>query len=160
MNSATPAIPEDLKPYADRLTGPAARLAKLTRTLKELIARETALLKSNLPREAQKLHGEKSKLMSEYKTTMNQLQTNEHLLGPKDSGERKFIRFLTDQLREVLRDHARIVLRLKSVAEGLVKSVGEEVAKQTRPVVGYGHNAAYQIARSSRPMSLSLNEVI
>jgi hypothetical protein len=160
MDSIAHTIPEELKPYAESLTGPAARLVKLTRNLTDLIARETALLKGHQPREAQKLHGEKSKIMSEYKTAMNQLQSNEHILGPKDSGERKFIRFLTDQLREVLRDHARIVLRLKSVAEGLVKSVGEEVAKQTRPVVGYGQNAGYQIARSNRPMSISLNEVI
>ena len=118
------------------------------------------MLKLRRTQEAQQLHGEKSKLMAEYKTTMNQLQVNEHLLGEKESGHRKYIKFVTEKLREILRDHARVVLRLKSVAEGLIKSVGEEVAKQQRPVTSYGRNAAYQVSKAARPMSLSLNQVI
>ncbi len=152
--------PPELKPFADQLTGPGAKLVKLTKSLCDLIARETNLLKCRRTREAQQLHAQKSKLMAEYKDTMSQLQVNEHLIGAKDSGERKYIRFITDKLREVLRDHARVVLRLKSVAEGLIKSVGEEVAKQQRPVTAYGQNAAYQVSRAARPMSLSLNQVI
>lgn len=153
-------LPEDLQPFESKLTGPGAKLVKLTRSLCDLIARETALLRERQTKAAQSLHGEKSKLIAEYKNTMNQLQVNEHLLGAKDSGERKYIKFITDQLREIIRDHARLVLRLKSVAEGLIKSVGEEVAKQNRPIVGYGNNAAYQVSRSAKPMSLSLNQVI
>ncbi len=152
--------PDELKPYAEKLTGPGAKLVKLTKSLCDVIARETSLLKARRASEAQQLHGQKSKLMAEYKNTMNQLQVNEHLLGNKDSGERKYIKFITEKLREILRDHARIVLRLKSVAEGLIKSVGEEVAKQNQPVTAYGRNAAYQMSRSARPMSLSLNQVI
>lgn len=152
--------PPELKPFAEKLTGPGAKLVKLTKSLCDLIAQETNLLKLRRTREAQALHGQKSKLMAEYKNTMNQLQMNEHILGDKDSGERKFLKFVTDKLREILRDHARVVLRLKSVAEGLIKSVGEEVAKQQRPVTAYGHNAAYQVSKAARPMSLSLNQVI
>lgn len=160
MAPADTDIPEELKPFAARLTGPGAKLVKITRSLCDLIVRETKLLKARNARDAQLLHGEKSRLMAEYKNTMSQLQVNEHLLGAKDSGERRYIKFITDQLREILRDHARIVLRLKSVAEGLIKSVGEEVSKQQRTVVGYGSNAAYQVPRASRPMSMSLNQVI
>lgn len=152
--------PADLRPFADRLTGPGAKLVKLTKALCDLISRETNLLQIRRTQEAQQLHAQKSRLMAEYKMTMNQLQTNEHLLGEKDSGERKYLKFVTDKLREILRDHARVVLRLKSVAEGLIKSVGEEVAKQQRPITSYGNNAAYQVSRNARPMSLSLNQVI
>lgn len=153
-------MPEELKPVATSLTGPCAKLAKLTTALSELIARETSFLKERKTRDAQSLHGEKSRLMAEYKNTMNQLQVNEHLLGQKDSAERKYIKYLTDCLREILRDHARIVLRLKSVAEGLIKSVGDEVAKQNRPILAYGKTAAYHVPRAARPMSISLNQVI
>lgn len=153
-------LPADLKPFAQRLTGAGAKLVKLTKSLCDLISRETSLLRERNTQDAQLLHGEKSRLMAEYKNAMSQLQVNEHLLGEKDSGERRYIKFVTDRLREILRDHARVVLRLKSVAEGLIKSVGEEVAKQNRTVVGYGNNAAYQVSRAARPMSLSLNQVI
>lgn len=152
--------PPELKPFAERITGPGAKLVKLTMSLCDLIARETNLLKLHRANDAQKLHGEKSRLMAEYKNTMSQLQVNEHLLGDKESGERKYIKFITEKLREILRDHARVVLRLKSIAEGLIKSVGEEVAKQQRPVTSYGNNAAYQVSKAARPMSLSLNQVI
>lgn len=153
-------LPPDLKPYESSLTGPGAKLVKITKSLCDLIARETTLLRERKTNAAQTLHGEKSKLIAEYKNTMSQLQVNEHLLGAKDSGERKYIKFITERLREVIRDHARLVLRLKSVAEGLIKSVGDEVAKQNRPVVAYGNNAGYQMPRTARPMSLSLNQVI
>ena len=153
-------LPEDLRPVEEQITGPSAKLAKLTKSLCELIIRETEFLRKRKTSDAQLLHGEKSRLMAEYKNTMNQLQVNEKLLGAKDSDVRKYLKFLTDKLREILRDHARIVLRLKSVAEGLIKSVGDEVAKQNRPIVAYSKNAAYQVSKSARPMSLSLNQVI
>lgn len=142
------------------LSGPGAKLAKITIELYELIARETQFLKERKPREAQQLHGHKNRLMAEYKDTINHLQVNDKLLGPKDSSARKYIKRLTDKLREVLRDHARIVLRLKSVAEGIVKSIGEEVVKQNRPVVSYGQNAAFKQPTAARPTSLQLNQVV
>lgn len=148
------------KPTPPSLTGPGAKLAKLTVELCELIVRETKLLKDRLPREAQQLHGTKNRLMAEYRETLQLLQVNDKLLGPKDSKARKYIRQLTDNLREALRDHARIVLRLKSVAEGIVKSIGEEVIKKDRPVVSYGQNAAFKQPAVARPTSLQLNQVI
>lgn len=165
-------MPLDARPPADSskenyatagkpvLTGHSARLAKLTIELYELIQRETKLLAERLPREAAKLHGPKNRLMAEYRETLNMLQVNEKLLGPKDSNIRKYIKELTDKLREVIRDHARIVLRLKSVAEGIVKSIGEEVVKHNKPVLAYGRNAAYQQTGAYRPTSLQLNQVV
>lgn len=152
--------PVETKPQTPNLTGLSAKLAKLTIELCDLITRETKLLKDRLPREAQKLHGTKNRLMAEYRETMHNLQVNEKLLGPKNSPARQYIRELTDKLREALRDHARIILRLKSVAEGIVKSIGEEVIKNNRPVVAYGQNAAFRQPAAARPTSLQLNQVI
>jgi len=142
------------------LSGPGAKLASLTISLTELIQEETALLTKRLTKEAQRLHGQKNRLMAEYRETLNTLRVNDKLLGPKDSSVRLYIRKLTDRFRETLRDHARIVLRLKSVAEGIIKSVGEEVIKKNRPVVGYGSNAAFKMPTQVRPTSLQLNQVI
>lgn len=142
------------------LTGPGAKLAKITISLTELIAEETRLLSKRLTREAQKLHGRKNRLMAEYREVLNLLQVNDKLLGPKNSPVRKYIKDLTDKFRATLRDHARIVLRLKSVAEGIIKSVGEEVVKKDRPVVNYGRNASYNMPSSVKPTSLQLNQVI
>ena len=157
-------MPQPTQPSNDtpnpNLTGPGAKLAKITIELCELIVRETGLLKDRQPREAQRLHGPKNRLMAEYRETLQHLQVNDKLLGPKDSTARKYIKKLTDELREALRDHARIILRLKSVAEGIVKSIGEEVIKNNRPVVAYGQNAAFKQPAVARPTSLQLNQVI
>jgi len=142
------------------LSSHSAKLAQLTQQLCELIIQETSLLKKRLPREAQRLHGTKSRLMAEYRDVMNKLQVNENLLGPKDSAARKYLRKLTDALRDALRDHARILLRLKAVTEGIIKSVGDEVIKKDRPVVSYGKNASYQPVSGARPTSLQINQVI
>lgn len=142
------------------LTGPGAKLAKITISLTELIAQETKLLKERLTKEAQKLHGQKNRLMAEYREVLNLLQVNDKLLGPKNSPVRKYIREITDKFRETLRDHARVVLRLKSVAEGIIKSVGEEVVKKNRPVVNYSRNASYNMPVHAKPTSLQLNQVI
>jgi len=142
------------------LTGPGAKLAKLTISLTELIAEETELLRQRLASEAKKLHGRKNRLMAEYREVLNNLQVNEKLLGPKDSPARRYIKELTDKFRATLRDHARIVLRLKSVAEGIIKSVGEEVVKKNRPIVSYSRNAGYNMPAHAKPTSLQLNQVI
>jgi len=142
------------------LTGPGAKLANLTIALGELICEETSFLKNRQAKEAQRLHGHKNRLMAEYRDTLNKLRVNDKLLGPEDSPARRYIRELTDKFREILRDHARIVLRLKSVAEGIIKSVGEEVIKTNRPVVAYGRNAAVKMPTVSRPTSLQLNQMV
>lgn len=142
------------------ITGHGAKLANLTISLSDLIQEETRLLSKRLTADAKRLHGQKNRLMAEYRDTLQLLQVNEKLLGPKGSPARRYIRELTDRFREILRDHARIVLRLKAVAEGIVKSVGEEVIKKNRPVVGYGSNAAFRMPGQIQPTSLQLNQVI
>lgn len=142
------------------VTSHGATVARLTTELTDLITRETNLLQARRPQEAKVLHGEKNRLMAEYKIAIGRLKSNEHLLGNKESAERKYLRGLTDKLREAIRDHARIVLRLKSVTEGLIRSVGEEVRKKNNPVLGYGQNASIAQGRNARPTSLSLNQTV
>lgn len=162
VDQTPPAEGEVTRPKAQTppLTGPALKVLKLTERLQSVIVEETKLLKARHPREAQKLHGEKSRLMVEYREAIGQLKQQEQVLGAKDSHERQHLRDITDGLRDALRDHARIVLRLKSVTEGLVKSVGEEVAKRDRPVVSYGAQAQIAAGYKNRPTSLALNQVI
>ncbi|UTW54187.1 hypothetical protein [Kordiimonas sp. SCSIO 12610] len=154
------AHPSELHNNAPIITGPGEKLVKITLALTDLIKRETSFLKAHRNKDAQALHGEKSRLMAEYRDTLNNLQVNEHLLGSKDSRERKYIKSITEPFREALREHARIVLRMKAVTEGLIKSVGEEVSKRNPSVTGYNKTAAFAVPQNQRPTSLSLNQVI
>lgn len=154
----TPQASENVK--QPTFTGPGAKLIKITEKLTTLIKQETGHLVNHQTKDAATLHGEKTRLMAEYKNTLNHLQVNEHLLGPKQSPIRDFIRKVTDQFRDALKEHTRVVLRMKSISEGIIKSIGEEVSKNTRPVVRYGANAAFKGPEVAQATSLSLNQVI
>jgi hypothetical protein len=142
------------------ITGPGEKLVKITNKLADLIKLETKFLKERKTQEAKALHGEKSRLMAEYRETLSHLQVNEHLLGEKDSDERKYVKKVTEGLREVLRDHARIILRLKAVTEGIVKSVNEEVRKSKPAVIGYDRTAAFSMPVGAAPAPVSINQMV
>ncbi len=145
---------------APQLFGLAAKLAKAMTNLTAVIAQETALLQSRQPREAQALHGSKARMIFEYKDIITKLKTNQDSLGEKGSNVRMFLRGLGEKLKATLKDHARVVIRLKSLSEGLIKSVGEEVAKKSRPTVNYGKSARMVAPSAGLPPSLALNELI
>jgi len=155
-------MPDDVRSVdaSIRLNGPVSRLAKLTEKLTTVIEQETKLLQSSKPQEAIKLHGEKSRLIAEYREALNAVQVNQHLLGPEDSLTRKSLKMITDSFRAALREHARIVLRLKTVTEGIVKSVGQEIIHKRQPVMAYGKNASFNVPKQLPPTSLSLDQRI
>jgi len=142
------------------LFGLAAKLATIMHDLTAIIAQETGLLKSQKPREAQSLHGTKNRLIVEYKDIIGRLKVNQDSLGDKGSKARTFLRELGEKLKDTLKDHARVVIRMKSMSEGLIKSIGEEVAKKTGPVLGYGKTARMAAPPATMPPSLALNELI
>ena len=152
----------DYKPKENEslLTGPGAKLIKITQGLTDIIKRETDLMVARKTQAAGHLHGEKSRLIAEYRNTLNHIQVNSHLLGEAESPIRTKIKEVTDNFRNELRNHARVVLRLKTITEGIVKSVGEEIAKRDQPVMGYGSNASLKAPNPLRPTSLSLNQTI
>lgn len=145
---------------SEHLTGPGAKLIRITTELKDIVRHETELLERKRPQEIKSLQGQKIRLMSQYKDAMNNARVNEKLLGPADSDMRTRIKDATNSLREELKHNARIVIRLKTITEGLLKSVGNEVAKKDRPAVGYGKSAQMIRPQTIRPTSLSFNSII
>jgi hypothetical protein len=145
---------------SEHLTGPGAKLIRITTELKDIVRHETDLLESKRPQEIKSLQGQKIRLMSQYKDAMNNARVNESLLGPEDSDIRMRIKEVTVSLREELKRNARIVIRLKTITEGLLKSVGEEVSKRDRPAIGYGKGAKLIAPKTVRPTSLSFNRMI
>lgn len=145
---------------SEHLTGPGAKLIRITTELKDIVRHETELLERKRPQEIKSLQGQKIRLMSQYKDAMNNARVNESLLGPEDSDIRIRIKEVTEGLREELKNNARIVIRLKTITEGLLKSVGDEVSKNNRPAMGYGKGAEMTTPQMIRPTSLSFNRMI
>ena len=145
---------------SEHLTGPGAKLIRITTELKDIVRHETELLERKRPQEIKTLQGQKIRLMSQYRDAMNNARVNENLLGPEDSDIRVRIKEVTEGLREELKYNARIVIRLKTITEGLLKSVGEEVTKHNRPALGYSKGAQMTTPQSVRPTSLSFNKIV
>lgn len=145
---------------SEHLTGPGAKLIRITTELKDIVRHETELLENKRPQEIKSLQGQKIRLMSQYKDVMNNARVNENLLGPEDSDIRIRIKEATEGLREELKRNARIVIRLKTITEGLLKSVSQEVGKRNRPAIGYGKGAQMITPQTTTPTSLSFNRMI
>ncbi len=145
---------------APPLSGDATRLAQTTIALRDLLDEETEFLRQRRTKQARDLHGRKNRLMTEYRALVGQLKVNDRTLGAEDSPQRVYIRKLTDEMREALKQHARVVMRLKAVSEGLIKSIGEEVAKKNRPIANYGRSARITAPKTVAPTSLALNQMI
>lgn len=141
------------------MPGAGAKVIKLARELIDLIESENVILEGARPRDAAKMQGTKTRVMTEYKEAIGQLQLNQHLLGDEDSDIRKQIRASADDLKDCLAIHARIILRRKSVADGLITRISEEANKSSRDIPAYGSTAA-KASSSSRPTSIALNQVI
>lgn len=142
------------------LAPPVRRFLDLTEALTALLARENALLENRRPRETKTLQGEKLRLTAEYKSALEALQAEERaLLGPPESSLRRRIRSRTERFRAELARHARLVIRLKTLTEGMVRAISEEAMRQRGELTRYGGNARVSHAGAG-PAALTLDTQI
>lgn len=147
-----------LTPQGDDTLAPAVRqFLELTEALTMLLGRENALLESRRPRETRPLQGEKLRLTAEYRSALEKLHSDEKaLLGPPDSPLRRRIRSRTERFRAELARHARLVIRLKTLTEGMVRAISQEAMRQRGELTRYGGNA--RVSRTtSGPAALTLD---
>jgi len=139
---------------------PVEQFLQLTKALGELIERETDLLEQRRFQDADALAAEKARLTNQYQATLQTLRAREKsLLGEPDSPLRRELKEASEAFRSRLARHARLVMRLKSLNEGLVKAISEEAEKQRNPVTPYGGDGS--VGRGKRePTSLSLDQCI
>jgi len=157
MSAMNPTMNDgDSEPAA--LPGPVQRFLSLTRQLRDVLERENTLLEQRRTVETKTLAGEKSRLTAEYREALGVLKVREtELLGDPQSPIRQRIRSETDVMRQELARHAKLVIRLKSITEGVVRAIGREVEKNSNPLHGYGVSGR-STTRQSRPAALRLDE--
>lgn len=139
---------------------PVQTFLDLTRALTSLLSEENQLLKNRRPAETSALAREKVRLTNEYRQALETLKADEEtLLGARDSDLRKTVHETTELFRLELAHHAKLVIRLKTVTEGVVKSISDEVARQRNPMQHYSHTG--QIAtKGAQPATLSFDQMI
>jgi hypothetical protein len=105
------------------------------------------------------LAGEKDRLTTEYLKIMEVIRRNPSLMQdlPQDTKDR--VRHAGNAFNTVMDDHRRRVTALKTVGEGVVRSISEHVSARNRPT-SYGQGAGAARRPASMPTSIAIDRNI
>lgn len=139
---------------------PVLSLIALTRRLIEVITEENTLIKARRPLETTALVAEKGRLAAAYAEEMQAIRKRGGAGAIASAEDLRQLKADTGQFHALLEEHRRLIERARAITEGILKAVGEDIARQNRPAQGYGKNAVPVTARQALPATLTLNEVI
>ncbi len=122
-----------------------ARLAELVAIVGRLtsaIERERASFANRRPRELEQMLPEKQALAELYTNEMRFLAKERAWIDAASPSARQRLRAAVQDLRALLADYLRAILARRTVVEGLVRTLGQEVARQREPLTAYGDAGA------------------
>lgn len=142
-------------------SGPAA-VTESARRLIELIETENACLEARQPEKLADTEARKRDLIERYRAGVDMIRSGRVRIRPE---ERQILIDTGRALETAMTRHARKVVRMKSVTEGLVHAVAERAARNKAPADGYGANGRVQAATLARnayraPTALSVNRMV
>jgi hypothetical protein len=132
------------------------QLIALTERLTELIAAEAQAFETHRPQDAAALVEETSRLANLYRHESVRVRANPDLIAPADLEGRTRLMRATEAFDAVLARQGRALEAARTVTEGLVQAIANEVAAQRTRAVGYGPGAQAQAL--SLATSITLNQ--
>lgn len=117
------------------------QLVILTERLTDLIAKEASAFENHRPQEAAQYVEETAKLANLYRHESARVRANIALISSADAALRQRLVRATEAFDSVLARQARALNAARTVTEGLVKAVAEEISNQRAPAAGYGAGA-------------------
>jgi hypothetical protein len=117
------------------------QLIILTERLTDLIARQSAAFEARRPHEAAQYVDEVAKLANLYRHESTRVRGNVALVSGATLQRRQRLVRATEAFDAVLARQGRAVTAAKTVTEGLVRAIAEEVAIQRPTAAGYGPGA-------------------
>lgn len=113
----------------------------LTERLTELIAQQCLAFEQRRPHEAAALVEETSRLANLYRHESARVRANPALVAGAPLAQRTRLMRATEAFDAVLARQGRALEAAKTVTEGLVRAIAEEVASQRGQRTGYGPGA-------------------
>lgn len=117
------------------------QLIILTERLTDLIARQAVAFEARRPHEAAPYVDEVAKLANLYRHESSRVRGNVALVSGASLQRRQRLVRATEAFDAVLARQGRAVTAVKTVTEGLVRAIAEEVAIQRPTAAGYGPGA-------------------
>ncbi|HEY3694987.1 flagellar basal body protein [Phenylobacterium sp.] len=132
------------------------QLIILTERLTALIALGAAAFEQRRPHEAAQYVEETSRLANLYRHESTRVRANPALIESAPLARRVALTRATEAFDAVLARQGRALEAARTITEGLVRAIAEEVASQRTENAGYG--AAGAIQRTDAPTSITLNQ--
>jgi hypothetical protein len=114
------------------------RLVAIIGRLKGALEGERTLFEARRPRELAGLISEKEALAELYAKEMRALGKERAWVEAASASARQRLQQAVGELRFLLGDYSRAILARRAVVEGLVRALGQEVARQRQPLTSYG----------------------
>ena len=131
------------------------QLILLTERLTELIALEAQAFESRRPQDAAIHVEETSKLANIYRHESSRVRANPGLVSAADLKQRTRLLRATEAFDAVLARQGRALEAAKTVTEGLVRAIAEEVALQRQKGVSYAADGMSAVAGAT---AITLNQ--
>jgi len=131
------------------------QLILLTERLTELVALEAQAFESRRPQDAAIHVEETSRLANIYRHESSRVRADPGLVTSADLRQRTRLIRATEAFDAVLARQGRALEAAKTVTEGLVRAIAEEVANQRQKGVSYGADATASLAGAT---AITLNK--
>lgn len=117
------------------------QLVALTERLTALLAEQARLFEARRPAEAAGVTAQSADLAALYRRETARVRANPLILAGAPKARRQRLVEATRAFEATLKRHGSAVHACKSVTEGVVRAVADEVARRRAPPAGYGPRA-------------------
>ena len=125
------------------------QLIVLTERLAERLSDETLAFEARRPHEVAKGSPETQRLANLYRHESARIRGNPALIAGAAKERREALRQVTVTFEAVLARHGRALGAAKTITEGLVRAIAEEITAQRAGAAGYGPTAKAPAANGS-----------
>ncbi len=133
-------------------------LIHVTRELTHIISEEITLLKTNRPKDVEKLLPHKNQLMASYHKEMTELSVRGGLPAMGNGSAIRDLKHVSREFQSVLTRHTRLVKTLKQISENMIQAISDEVVRSQNQASRYGADGTRSTNKS--PTSISLNQTV
>ena len=133
------------------------QLTALTERLTDLVAQQSQHFEQHRPQEAAELMSEAARLANLYRHESLRVRSEPGLVAAAPLALRQALVRAPEGFEAVLARHGRALQAARTVTEGLVRAIANEVASQRAQAAGYGPTARAPVAAIGAATAITLN---
>ncbi len=137
----------------------AEQLLVLSQKLTALLERETSLFVARTPQKAASFAEEKARLAQVYRKETMRIAKNPDLIATANAKIKSELRAATVSFNKALEENYKANATIRTITEGMVKSVAKEVAGNRVAKSGYGADGG-NASPAGAMSAITLNQVV